>query len=227
MGAAALDRLELSGTERVLDAGCGSGRLTEELLERLPRGHVIAVDGSVSMLAQAARRLERFADRVTLRQVDLDAPPWPMEGHVDAVLSTATFHWIRDHDALFEGLAGILHVDGQLSFQCGGEGNASALIEAARAEGVETAQRFNMAGTLVTRQRLEAHGFKDVKTWLEPRTVAFESREQMIDYIVTPYLRPATGLPEAELADLATRMVERLGVLAIDYIRLNVSARRG
>jgi trans-aconitate 2-methyltransferase len=227
MGAPALDRLILDGNERVLDAGCGSGRLTEQLLERLPDGHVIALDGSASMLAEAARRLERFAGRVTYVQADLGRSPLPIDGPVDAVMSTATFHWILDHDALFEGLAGALRPGGQLSFQCGGEGNAAGIIAAAHDQGVETAQHFHMAGPEETLARLEVHGFSDARAWLEPQTIAFGSREDMIDYIVTPYLRPATGLPDEELHRLAGAMVDRLGVLAIDYVRLNVTARKG
>ncbi len=45
-GMEVLDRLELRGDEAVLDAGCGSGRVTAELARRLPRGRLIAVDGS-------------------------------------------------------------------------------------------------------------------------------------------------------------------------------------
>ena len=58
-GASVLERLELRGDERVLDAGCGTGRVTEMLLDRLPDGHVVAVDGSPSMVAAARRRLTR------------------------------------------------------------------------------------------------------------------------------------------------------------------------
>ena len=75
--------------------------------------------------------------------------------------------------------------------------------------------------------RLEAQGFSDAQAWLEPHTIAFETREDMVEYIVTPYLRPATGLPDEDLQRLAGKMVDRLGVLAIDYVRLNVVARRG
>jgi trans-aconitate 2-methyltransferase len=226
MGAPALERLVLRGDERVLDAGCGSGRLTEQLLERLPWGRVVALDGPASMLAEAARRLRRFGDRITLVQADLARPPLPVAGSVDAIFSTATFHWVLDHDALFSGLAAVLRHGGQLSFQCGGEGNAAALIGAARSEGVETAGSFHMAGADETMRRLESHGFRDVEAWLEPQTIAFGTRDEMLDYIVTPYLRPATGLPEAELARLAGAIVDRLGVLAIDYVRLNAVARR-
>jgi trans-aconitate 2-methyltransferase len=226
MGAAALDRLELHGDERVLDAGCGSGRLTEQLLERLPQGRVVALDGSASMLAEAARRLERFGDRVVFVQADLGRPPLPVAGPVDAIMSTATFHWVLDHDALFRGLAGVLRPGGQLSFQCGGSGNATALIQAARDEGIETAGRFHMAGAEETLARLAAAGFREARAWLEPQTIEFASRADLVEYIVTPYLRPASELPEEALLRVAGAMAERLGVLAIDYVRLNVTAVR-
>ena len=227
MGTPALDRLELAGDERVLDLGCGSGRVTERLLERLTTGTAIALDGSASMLAQAARRLARFGDRVRYVQADLATPPLPVDGPVDAVMSTAALHWIIDHDALFEGIGGVLRAGGQLSFQCGGEGNAAAMIAAVREQGVETAGVFHMAGLDETTERLVANGFERIEAWLQPQTIAFESRDDMLEYIVTPYLRPATGLPDAELYRLANGVVDRLGVLAIDYVRLNVSARMG
>jgi trans-aconitate 2-methyltransferase len=226
MGAPVIGRLRLRGDERVLDAGCGSGRLTEQLLERLPSGSAVGLDGSASMLAEAARRLARFGDQVSFVQADLADPPLPVDGEVDAVMSTAAFHWVLDHDALFEGIAGVLGPGGQLSFQCGGTGNGAALIEAARAEGYETSGRLHLAAPEETRQRLAAHGFADVQAWLEPQTIMFETRDDLIEYIVTPYLRPATGLPEAELRELGEAVADRLGRLAIDYVRLNVTARR-
>ena len=227
MGTPALDRLRLAGDERVLDLGCGSGRVTERLLERLPRGRAIALDGSASMLAEARRRLARFSDRVDYIQADLASPPLPIGGVVDAVMSTATLHWVVDHDALFEGIGGAVRAGGQLSFQCGGEGNAAAMIEAVREQGVETASVFHMAGVDETVARLAANGFRRIEAWLQPQTITFETREDMLEYIVTPYLRPATGLPEEELYRLADGVVDRLGVLAIDYVRLNVTARKG
>src|SRR3954454_13774735 len=113
MGREVLDRLELDGDERVLDAGCGTGRVTAALVERLPRGHVIAVDGSPAMVEEAGARLGDAADvRVAdLLELELDAP-------VDAVLSTATFHWIADHDRLFTRLRDVLRPGGRLVAQC-------------------------------------------------------------------------------------------------------------
>jgi trans-aconitate 2-methyltransferase len=123
-GGVVLDRLTLTGDETVLDAGCGSGRITELLAERLPHGQVVALDASPSMIAEARRRLARFDDRVAYLVADLGRPfALPGGGQADAILSTATFHWVPDHDALFRNLAGVLRPGGELVAQCGGAGN--------------------------------------------------------------------------------------------------------
>jgi trans-aconitate 2-methyltransferase len=130
MGRDVLDRLQLRGDERVLDAGCGTGRVTAALLERLPRGEVIAVDGSPAMVEQARERLGDAADvRVAdLLELELEQP-------VDAILSTATFHWIADHNRLFTRLRENLVPGGRLAAQCGGQGNVAELEAAARTVG--------------------------------------------------------------------------------------------
>ena len=63
-----IDRLDLRGDERVLDAGCGTGRVTELLVERVPNGSVVAVDGSAAMVEQAR---ERLGDRAEVFASDL------------------------------------------------------------------------------------------------------------------------------------------------------------
>src|SRR5919107_3106416 len=125
MGREVLDRLELRGDERVLDAGCGTGRVTAALLERLPRGEVVAVDGSPAMVEEARGRLGPRAEVFVadLCELELSAP-------VDAILSTATFHWIADHERLFERLHAALKPGGRLVAQCGGAGNIAAIREA-------------------------------------------------------------------------------------------------
>src|SRR3981081_3877322 len=100
-GASVLERLELSGDGVVLDAGCGSGRVTAQLLERLPRGRVIAADSSPAMLDAARTTLSAFADQVTFLQTDLLAIDTHLQERVDVVFSTAVFHWIADHPRLF------------------------------------------------------------------------------------------------------------------------------
>src|SRR4051812_25106255 len=155
-----LARLPLRGDETVLDAGCGSGAVTRRLLDRLPRGHVIAVDASEEMVAHARAALgERAtvfaADLATLR---LDAP-------VGAVFSNAVFHWVLDHDALFRSLFAALRPGGRLVAQCGGAGNLQAFHAMARTVGAEPPfaehlarmpQTSHFAGVAETKDRLLA-----------------------------------------------------------------------
>ena len=125
-GQRVLERLPLAGDETVVDAGCGAGRLTELLLKRLPRGRVVALDASRAMLVEARSRLARFGEQVTFVRADLathvERPP------VDAVFSTATFHWVLDHDALFAGLHATLRSGGRLVAQWGGATLAKLFI---------------------------------------------------------------------------------------------------
>src|SRR4051812_19158920 len=120
MAAPVLDRLSLRGDETVVDAGCGSGRVTEALLERLPDGRVIAVDASADMLV-AAR--ERLGDDPRVGYLQADLTELRLDEPADAILSTATFHWIADQAALYRALHGALKSGGSLVAQCGGEGN--------------------------------------------------------------------------------------------------------
>src|SRR3954451_14639600 len=131
LGREVMERLELRGDETVLDAGCGSGRLTQLLVERLPEGRVIGVDASASMIEAARERLGAGADLRVGDLVGLD-----LGGDtVDVVFSTATFHWIADHDALFASLRKALRPGGRLIAQCGGAANIASVHAAARQAG--------------------------------------------------------------------------------------------
>jgi trans-aconitate 2-methyltransferase len=225
-GTSVLERLPLVGDERVLDAGCGTGRVTELLLERLPRGHVIALDSSAAMLDRARERLRRFVGRVAFVHADL-ARPLPIDGAVDAILSTATFHWVPDHDALFENLAGVLRPGGILVAQCGGSGNIARLLEAAVAvdPGFRSEHRFETAEA--TARRLEAAGFTEIETWLSDEPTRFEAGAPFEEYLVTVALRDHVARLGEEAARAFVRAVaERLPGAEVHYIRLNILARR-
>jgi trans-aconitate 2-methyltransferase len=223
-----LERLPLAGDEVVLDAGCGSGRVTAVLVERLPRGRVYGVDASASMVEHARAALGDQASVLHQDLVELELPE-----PVDAVFSNATFHWIHDHDALFAALHRALKPDGRLVAQCGGCGNIDAFRRAAEAVAREEpfAEHFrgwrrpwNYAGAEETAARLERAGFTDVQTWLEPKRV--EPPRSFIETVcLLPHLK---ALPE-ELGDgFVDRVLERAGQpLVLDYVRLNMSARRG
>jgi trans-aconitate 2-methyltransferase len=214
--------LDLDGDERVLDAGCGTGQVTERLLERLPDGEVVALDGSPSMIDQARERLGE--DRVRYLVHDL-LDPIPIEP-VDAVLSTATFHWVPDHDRLFANLAEVLEPGGQLTAQCGGEGNAAELAHVVGELGYDLEEDKVFAGPLETRERLERAGFTDVETWLHPEPTPIP-RDDLELYLQTVCLGSVIRRVPLEDRDaFLAEAAERLPGGVIDYVRLNIRARR-
>lgn len=226
-GVEVLARLPLDGGETVLDAGCGSGRVTELLADRVPEGGVVALDQSAAMLEEARRRLARFGDRVEFVHADLGRP-LPLDRTVDAILSTATFHWVPNHDALFANLAAVLRPGGLLVAQCGGFGNIARFIEVAASVDPDFARNaHNFQTPEATAARLERSGFVDIQTWLSPAPTPFDTIEQLEEFLGTVCLRVhLANLPEAErrpfVHEVATRMPER----TLDYVRLNITARR-
>jgi trans-aconitate 2-methyltransferase len=227
-GLTVLDRLELAGDERVLDAGCGSGRVTEHLLTRLPRGRVVALDASEAMLAEARRRLAPHLERVDLVHADLGRP-LPIDLPVDAALSTAVFHWVPDHGALFRNLAAVLRPGGRLVAQCGGTGNAASVLRAAARLGDFGEGREHFAGPEATRRRLEAAGFVEVETWLHEEPTPFEAGEEIQTFLRTVILGPhLQRLPTERHDAFVEAVAESLGPHpVIDYVRLNMLATRG
>jgi trans-aconitate 2-methyltransferase len=228
-GIRVLERLELDGDEMVLDAGCGSGRLTRRLVERLPEGRVIGVDASPAMLEKARQSL---GDRVELRLLsllDLD-----LDREVDAVFSNATFHWVIDHERLFARLHAALKPGGVLEAQCGGQGNVAELENALL--NLEGDERFApylrtlpspwyFASVGDTKARLERAGFDSVRCWIEnavvqpPEPRAFVAASGMSVHLE----RLPKDLREPFLDSLLESLPQPL---ELHYVRLNISARR-
>ena len=225
-GRAVLDRLPLAGDERVLDAGCGTGRVTELLAGRLPRGHVVALDASASMIEAARRRLAPFDDRIEYVVADLGRP-LPLADPVDAILSTATFHWLADHDALFANLAAVLRPAGRLVAQCGGAGNIASVQRALAGLGDGWLGPVHFASPLDTARRLDAAGFVDVECWLTDEPTRFEPGEPFETFLRTVILGAHLDrLPAGERDAFVRAVADRLPEPVIDYVRLNVVARR-
>jgi trans-aconitate 2-methyltransferase len=228
LGREVMERLSLRGDETVLDAGCGSGRLTAALIERVPDGRVIGVDVSASMI-DAAR--ERLGPRADLRVADLVGLDLGGDT-VDVVFSTATFHWIADHDALFASLRRALRSGGQLVAQCGGAGNIASVHAAARQAGDDPEFRsyfdgwrgpWNFATPEDTERRLRDAGFAEARCWLADRPVQPDDpREYLRTINLGAHL---DRLPEDLRYPFVDAVLARLGERPVlDYVRLNIDA---
>src|SRR4051812_5238371 len=236
--------------EVALDAGCGSGRVTELLLERCD--HVIAVDAAPSMVAHAR---EALGDRATVLQQDLLELSLPSP--VDAAFSNAVFHWVPDHPRLFARLHEALKPGGALEAQYGGFGNVERFHEAASAVGHSPpfaeylggwVGPWNFTTDVEARGWLSEAGFVDVRAWLEEwpmtprepedyiRTVCLGHHLQRLpDELRAPedYLGrvsrgpPLQRFPDGPRAPYVEAGARRIGSpMEIDYVRLNIPARR-
>ena len=238
-GIQVLERLPLEGDELVLDVGCGTGRLTELLLERLPRGRGIGIDQSVNMLETARTYLTgRFGRRVGFVQADAGALPF--RNAADAIFSTATFHWLLDHERLFRSLFTALAPGGRLVAQCGGALN----LHRVHARCYDLMQRpafaphfanwsepWEFADAETTVRRLRTAGFTDVRTSVEPSPVlqpdAATYREFITHVIVRPHLARLDGALRDRFVDSITALAAADSpAFELDYWRLNIEARK-
>lgn len=238
-GVSVLERLRLEGDEIVFDVGCGSGRLTRLLVERLPRGHVVAMDVSSNMLRTARETMRRRQSRASF--VLADASAIPSSASADAIFSTATFHWVRDHDLLFRSLHGSLKPGGQLVAQCGGGPNIQRVHDRAAALMKDPMFRpffsawsepWEFADAETTARRLAAAGFDHVRTSLEPAPVVQPDAPAFAAFLTNVICRPHLAyLPEDEARDAFVGELTRQAAaddpaFELDYWRLNIEARR-
>jgi trans-aconitate 2-methyltransferase len=239
-GVPVLARLPLEGDERVMDVGCGTGRLTEKLLERLPRGHVVAIDLSENMLQTARAYLTaRFAGQVTF--VRTDAASLPFENVADAIFSTATLHWILDHEGLFRSLYRALKPGGRLVAQCGGGPNLRQAREQSRVlmTSAEFAPYFSdwsdpweYADAITTEHRLRKAGFVDARTSVEAAPVVQPDATAYRAFVEPVIFRAHLArLPDERLRqrfiDLMTEHASRGSPpFELDYWRLNLEGRK-
>ena len=235
-GVRVLDRVDFAGDEHVLDAGCGSARLTKELAARIPAGFVVGCDLSENMTHAAARTL---GDLGSTPVVCADLLSLPFSRSFDVIFSTATFHWVLDHDRLFSELRVILRDGGRVEAQCGGGPNlaiihARADILAAeapfRASFGDWREPWHFAAPEETQRRLLRAGFHRAHCWLEHAPTRFPDAERYRTFVETVVLRPyLVKLSNSDLRKLfVDTIVAEAGAdepsFTLDYWRLNISA---
>jgi trans-aconitate 2-methyltransferase len=255
-GRRVLERLAPSPGERILDLGCGTGRLTMELASVIGHGFIVAVDRSDAMIREAAAQLQPLSDKQVRQRgphrleadavtsaahfVRADGTQLPFVDAFDAVLSTATFHWIRDHNALFASIYRALVPGGRLVAQCGGGPNLKSLID--RANALAQTRKFEryfdgwhdpweFADVPTTIQRLDRASFTAIDVYLEEAPTTLPDRDTYLDFVSTVCVREHVArLPEASkrafLDALADQAAADAEPFTLDYWRLNILARK-
>ncbi len=240
-GKKVLARVALRGDERLLDAGCGTGRLTRDLLEALPNGCVVALDVSQNMLDEARAYLEpEFPGRVEFVRCDLLDLPFNQQ--FDGIFSTASFHWVLDHDRLFRNLYRALRPGGWLIAQCGGGKNIARLLARAKRRmamkpyaqyfaGYQSPWEYSDPETAA--RRLEEAGFEQIETYLEEAPTTFPNAAEFHQFVANVILHhhlqkiPDASTCEQFMTGLSSEFANDDPAFLIDYVRLNLKARRG
>ena len=236
-GRAVAARLEPSPGERILDIGCGTGRLTAEIAAR-PGIRVVGLDRSAAMLQEATRHAATLAARPMY--VRGDGAALPFVAAFDAVFSAATFHWIPDHDRLFASVFAALRSAGRFIAQCGGGGNLDRLYRRTRhlmrspqyAEHfVSWVEPYHFENVPETEARLFRAGFTDIQVSLVEAPVAFRTRDLYSEFVAAVCLRHQIHrLPETARARFMEQLTDQAAddypPLTLDYWRLNIAARK-
>ena len=221
-GQRVLDRMRLTGTERVLDAGCGTGRDAAALLERLPEIDLVGVDASSRMIDEARARL---GTRATLVVADL-TQPLPIEP-VDAVMSVAAFHWVTDHELLFRNLAASVRPGGRLTSDCGGQGQVAILDQALIAVTGKPKQFIRFAGVDDTEAALRGAGWEVESVRLRPDPLRLDDPDLLETYLATVMLGAyLDAMPAEEHRAFVRAVREAMPEPVIDYVRLEIDAIR-
>jgi SAM-dependent methyltransferase len=239
-GQRVLSQLQLRGDECLLDAGCGTGRLTRILLENLPNGRVVGLDLSRNMLLHARENLDAdFGRRAGLVAADLVTLPFT--NCFDGIFSTASFHWVLDHDALYRSLFQALRPAGWLHAQCGGGPNLQHLRHRVRALSLKSEfsqwlgnfqEPWFFSDAEGAALGLHAAGFEHVETGLEQADFSASNGDEFQQYLRTFVLhRHLEVLPTKELRSSFLRhLAEASGrdnpPWRLDYWRLNLRASK-
>lgn len=224
-GRGVIDRLGLRGHETVIDLGCGSGRDAERLLQMLPHGRVIAVDGSQQMLQALRARLGSGLERVEILHADLRAP-FAAGAGADAAMSVAALHWLPDHAAVFAHVAAALRPGGRFVAEAGGHGNCSAFRHAlAQVSGDDGATVWTFPDVNRTTADLRAAGFvvEDVTLVADP--IRLDDEEELLAYLATVMLgAQLRDLPDTDRLPFVRAVAAQLHEPVIDYVRLQLAA---
>jgi trans-aconitate 2-methyltransferase len=226
-GAGVIERLQLTGNEQVMDLGCGTGRDTKRLLELLPNGRVVAVDGSTQMLDRLRAKLGDSLDRVEVIRADL-TEPFPDQVRGDAAISVATFHWVPDHRDLFGRVANALSRGARFEAEFGGAGNLDHFLAAFRkAGGRAIDDTWVFATAEETASALKEAGFVDIEVRTVNDPVQLERGDQLQTFIATVLLGATiTELPAEQARSLVRATAAALTEPVIDYVRMQLSATK-
>jgi trans-aconitate 2-methyltransferase len=238
-----IEKLMLRGDERVLDIGCGDGKITAMIARQVPDGRVLGVDSSGEMIRFAREEFPPEANP-NLSFVAMDAQALTFCGEFDVVFSNAALHWVQDHRPVLAGIARSLRTGGRLLTQMGGKGNAAQVFEAfdiVRKElpwneyFVGFSFTYGFFGTEEYRTWLRAAGLVPVRVELVGKDMVHRTPEEFAGWVSTTWLPYLQQVPSELQSRFNGSLYEKYcsmyppdsnGAIHIGMVRLEVEAEK-
>jgi trans-aconitate 2-methyltransferase len=193
-----IQKRKWTGKENLLDAGCGSGRVTKILAKKITEGNIYAIDSDPNMIEKAKETLKDFKNVKVMHADLLDIQSLDIHIKFEVIFSNAVLHWVLDHRKVFENFYDLLNPEGQLLIQCGGYGNLQKTLSIFDAVNdlPEYSKYFsewrfdrNYAKPKEIEKILKEIGNKDVEVYLTEASAVFNSKKDYFVYLKTVDLR--------------------------------------
>jgi len=239
-----IERIPWRGDAHVLDVGCGDGKITVELAQRVPEGRVMGIDVSAEMVRFATERFPAAQyPNVAFRQ--MDAAQINLPERFDIVFSNAALHWVRDHRAFLLGAARVMKPGGRMFTSCGGRGNAQAVRQTMldviarprwreffKDERDQTYWFFDHADY---EPWLAEAGLTPLRVELVPKDMIHFGAQGLAGWFRTTWLPHTQRVPEAQREEFVSEVVgeyirrypiDEKGNVHVQMVRLEVEARK-
>lgn len=238
-----LSRLDLRGDERILDIGCGDGRITARIASKVPKGSVTGLDCSLEMLSFAQGRFpQSLYPHLEFRYGD--ASDLDYDNEFDLITSFACLHWILDHQPVLEGIRRSLRPGGRAFLQFGGRSNAAGILKAVTEtiSGDKWARYFRefifpygFFGPEEYRAWIDAAGLEALRVDLIPKDMVQNGRDGLASWMGTTWLPYLERVPEDLRQDFVNEAVDRYvqahpldedGLVHVKMVRLEVELEK-
>jgi trans-aconitate 2-methyltransferase len=222
MASEVLALLDLKGTERVLDIGCGNGKTTAEIAARLPHGSVVGVDASADMIAFGENHEAVYPN---LQFAVADARQLPYQDEFDLVVSFNALHWVPQQDLALKSIRSALKQDGVAQVRLVPKGERKSLEDvleetrlSSRWAGYFTSFRdpylhltLEQYGALA-----EGNGFKVAASRVAAKSWDFQSRSAFLAFGGVTFVEWTQHLPQGERPAFAADVLDRYRQVACD-----------
>lgn len=220
----ALAQLTLQGDERILDIGCGDGKITAEIAGRTAGGSVLGVDPSRAMIAFASSHFGP-PEHANLSFEVADVRRLTYRSEFDVVVSFNALHWVPEQDQALRSIAAALKPAGRALLRFVAEGPRRSLEDVIEDTRKDTRWASHFPGfrqpfahftTEQYRALAEANGLRVLRIHAEDRSYDFKTREAFAAFCRATFVEWTRCLPESDHPAFISDVLDRYQKMAAD-----------